>query len=177
MLERGEGHPKQAKLLREDGHLTEVLNTRRTAAIYALFRTSRDLEHRMRVTFTLEGAPMYLGDMGELIRELKRFRQNGGSAVLYGGESADALLSSLQDEIRCATADGPCCPCEWPRSSPCRSPPSADRGRLGCSFCSCKISIHSIDEYSIPDFSVLANRNIVDFHGLCYTAIHRSMRT
>ena len=105
MLERGEGHPKQAKLLREDGHLTEVLNTRRTAAVYALFRTSRDLEHRMRVTFTLEGAPMYLGDMGELVRELKRFRQNGGSAVLYGGESADALLSSLQDEIRCATAD------------------------------------------------------------------------
>ena len=105
MLERGEGHPKQAKLFREDGHLLEVLNTRRTAAVYALFRTSRDLEHRMRVTFTIEGAPMYLGDMGELLRELKRFRQSGGSALLCGGESADALLNSLQDEIRCALAD------------------------------------------------------------------------
>ena len=102
MLERGEGHPKQAKLLREEGYLIPVLNTRRTGAVYALFRTSRDMEHRMRVTFTLEGAPMYLGDMGELVRELKRFRQSGGSALLYGGESADALLQSLQDEIRCA---------------------------------------------------------------------------
>ena len=105
MLERGEGHPKQAKLLREEGYLIPVLNTRRTGAVYALFRTSRDMEHRMRVTFTLEGAPMYLGDMGELVRELKRFRQSGGSALLYGGESADALLGSLQDEIRCAITD------------------------------------------------------------------------
>ena len=105
MLERGEGHPKQAKLLREEGYLIPVLNTRRTGAVYALFRTSRDMEHRMRVTFTLEGAPMYLGDMGELVRELKRFRQSGGSALLYGGESADALLQSLQDEIRCAITD------------------------------------------------------------------------
>ena len=105
MLERGEGHPKQAMLLRESGHLVSVLNTRRTAAVYALFRTSRDIEHRMRVTFTLEGAPMYLGDMGELARELKRFRQASGSALLYGGESADALLESLQDEIRCTIAD------------------------------------------------------------------------
>ena len=48
---------------------------------------------------------MYLGDMGELSRELKRFRQSGGSALLYGGESADALLDSLQDELRCAISD------------------------------------------------------------------------
>ncbi|MBQ9323340.1 MAG: hypothetical protein IJR81_03780, partial [Clostridia bacterium] len=102
MLEREEGHPQQAQLLREDGYLPTLLNTRRTGAVYALFRTSRELEHRMRVKFTLEGAPMYLGDMGELCRELKRFRQTGGSALLYGGESADALLSSLQDELRCA---------------------------------------------------------------------------
>ena len=106
MLERGEGHPKQAKLLREDGHLISVLNTPRTGAIYALFRTCRDMEHRMRVKCTLEGAPMYLGDMGELSRELKRFRQSGGSALLYGGESADALLDSLQDELRCAIGEG-----------------------------------------------------------------------
>ncbi len=106
MLERGEGHPKQAKLLREDGHLISVLNTPRTGAIYALFRTCRDIEHRMRVKCTLEGAPMYLGDMGELSRELKRFRQSGGSALLYGGESADALLDSLQDELRCAIGEG-----------------------------------------------------------------------
>ncbi|MBQ6358307.1 MAG: hypothetical protein IJI97_05040 [Clostridia bacterium] len=106
MLEREEGHPQQAQLLREDGYLPTLLNTRRTGAVYALFRTSRELEHRMRVKFTLEGAPMYLGDMGELCRELKRFRQTGGSALLYGGESADALLSSLQDELRCAVSDG-----------------------------------------------------------------------
>ena len=106
MLEREEGHPQQAQLLREDGYLPTLLNTRRTGAVYALFRTSRELEHRMRVKFTLEGAPMYLGDMGELCRELKRFRQTGGSALLYGGESADALLSSLQDELRCAISDG-----------------------------------------------------------------------
>ncbi len=105
MLERGEGHPQQAKLLREDGHLVSALNTARTGAVYALFRTSRSLEHRMRVKCTLEGAPMYLGDMGELARELKRFRQSGGSALLYGGESADSLLDSLQDELRCAIAD------------------------------------------------------------------------
>ena len=105
MLDREEGHPKQAKLMREDGHLSELLNTRRTAAVYSLFRTSRELAHKMRVKFTLESAPMYLGDMGELVRELKRFRQTGGSALLYGGESADGLLSSLQDEIRCTLAE------------------------------------------------------------------------
>ena len=82
MLDREEGHPKQAKLMREDGHLSELLNTRRTAAVYSLFRTSRELAHKMRVKFTLESAPMYLGDMGELVRELKRFRQTGGSALL-----------------------------------------------------------------------------------------------
>ena len=105
MLDREEGHPKQAKLMREDGHLSELLNTRRTAAVYSLFRTSRELAHKMRVKFTLESAPMYLGDMGELVRELKRFRQTGGSALLYGGESADGLLSSIQDEIRCTLAE------------------------------------------------------------------------
>ena len=105
MLDREEGHPKQAKLMREDGHLSELLNTRRTAAVYSLFRTSRELAHKMRVKFTLESAPMYLGDMGELVRELKRFRQTGGSALLYGGESADGLLQSLQDEIRCTLAE------------------------------------------------------------------------
>ena len=105
MLDREEGHPKQAKLMREDGHLSELLNTCRTAAVYSLFRTSRELAHKMRVKFTLESAPMYLGDMGELVRELKRFRQTGGSALLYGGESADGLLQSLQDEIRCTLAE------------------------------------------------------------------------
>ncbi len=104
MLERGEGHPKQAKLLREEGYLETLADQRRTGAIYALFRTSRQIEHRMRVKFTLETAPMYLGDMGELARELKRFRQSGGCALLYGGESADALMDTLQDELRCARA-------------------------------------------------------------------------
>ncbi|MBQ7278270.1 MAG: transcription-repair coupling factor [Clostridia bacterium] len=110
MLERGEGHSLQEKLMEGEQVLQKLLVRRYTGALYALFRTSREVRHRMQVSFDFTPAPAYLGDMGELIGELKAYRQAGGTALLFGGQSARALMENLQDELRCVLLTAPRAP-------------------------------------------------------------------
>ena len=101
MLERGEGLPAQGELLFGEGYLEKGLNSPRAAAVYSLFRTSPELTHRMRVGFDMESAPAYLGDTGELKKELLRQKRGGQALLLYAGEGAAALGEALEETVPC----------------------------------------------------------------------------
>ena len=90
-LERGEGHRLQSKLLCSADRLAGLLDTPTTAAFYALFRTSGELRHRARISFTVETAPQYLSDFARLMEELTVFRKQRQAVLLYAGEGRQRL--------------------------------------------------------------------------------------
>ena len=98
LLERGEGHPCQKELLLPPGELEKRLSTPRTAVFYSLFRTSPLFQHPFSLKFEGENAPAYLGDMGELKRELKQGQNKGETRLLFAGEGAAFLFRELEEE-------------------------------------------------------------------------------
>ena len=105
-LERGEGHRLQGTLLCSAERLSGLLDTPRTAAFYALFRTCPLLNHHARVSFTAETAPQYLSDFGRLIDELKLMRDRRQAVLLYAGEGRDRVTEQLAAaEVPFASAD------------------------------------------------------------------------
>ena len=95
MLERGEGHRLQAKLLCSSERLGALLDTRCTAAYYALFRTCPALHHHARIGFTAEPAPQYLSDFSRLVEELKRMREQRQAVLLFAGEGFERVREQL----------------------------------------------------------------------------------
>ena len=105
-LERGEGHPMQAKLLLPTDDLEHSLDTSRTAAFYPLFRTCPGFKHRERVGFTAQNAPQYLSDFEQLAAELKQMQQRREAVLLYAGEGQDRVLEQLSTcDIKVASSD------------------------------------------------------------------------
>ncbi len=96
-LERGEGHPSQGKLLIEADALMRRLDTRRSAAYYALFRPYPNFRHRGRVGFTAEPAPAYLNDSEQFSAELKKLLGSRESVLLYVGEAQERMRDVLAD--------------------------------------------------------------------------------
>lgn len=94
-LERGEGHRLQAHLLCSSDRLCSLLDTTRTAAFYALFRTCPALTHRTRISFTAETAPQYLSDFGRLTEELSLLRRQRQSILLYAGDGAARIAEQF----------------------------------------------------------------------------------
>ena len=106
VLERGEGHSCQKKLWREDTGLEDILANRYSAVFYALFRTSRRIEHPVSVKFENANASAYLGDLRELERDIKAGRERGDAFLLYAGEQADRLSEQLADDaLPCTRMD------------------------------------------------------------------------
>ena len=96
-LERGEGHPSQGKLLIEADALMRRLDTRRSAAYYALFRPYPNFRHRGRVGFTVEPAPAYLNDPAQFTSELARLLKAREAVLLYVGEAQERMRDVLAD--------------------------------------------------------------------------------
>ena len=105
-LERGEGHPSQAKLLFSADVIMRALDTGKTAAYYALFRPYQGFTHRARVGFTAEAAPAYLNDAAQFVTELKRLLDAREAVLLYVGEATERMREILSDaDLRVAYAD------------------------------------------------------------------------
>ncbi len=96
-LERGEGHGAQKNLLLPEGMLEKKLSTPRTAVFYSLFRTHPLFRHPVSLRFEGENAPAFLGDMGELKREMLLGQNRGETRLLFAGEGAEALYRELED--------------------------------------------------------------------------------
>ena len=96
-LERGEGHAAQGKLLIESDTLMRRLDTRTSAAYYALFRPYPGFRHRARVGFTAEPAPAYLNDSEQFTAELKKLLASREAVLLYVGEAQERMRDALGD--------------------------------------------------------------------------------
>ena len=94
-LERGEGHSLQASLLMSAERFASLIDSPRTAALYALFRTSPQLTHRARVHFTVEPAPQYLSDFGRLVDELTEMRNKKRAVLLFAGEGYQRITEQF----------------------------------------------------------------------------------
>ena len=105
-LERGEGHAAQGKLLIGADTMMRRLDTRCTAAYYALFRPYSDFKHRARVGFSAEPAPAYLNDSEQFLTELERLLKAREAVLLYVGEAQERLHEILADSrLNIAFAD------------------------------------------------------------------------
>ncbi len=96
-LERGEGHPSQGKLLCGADTVMRRLDTRHTAAYYALFRPYANYRHHARVSFTAEPAPAYLNDSAQFVTELSKLLKSREAVLLYVGEAQDRMRDVLGD--------------------------------------------------------------------------------
>ncbi|MDD3401434.1 MAG: transcription-repair coupling factor [Eubacteriales bacterium] len=106
MLQRGEGLGIQAKLCTPSSQLISKIDTKYSAAFYTLFRTCNLLHHSSQVQFSVQPAPLYMGDMDTLFKELRRQKQNKEAVLLYCGDSRDNLYAQLQNaDVPCAVAD------------------------------------------------------------------------
>ena len=97
-LERGEGHASQGKLLIGADALMKQLDSRRSAAYYALFRPYANFRHRARVGFTAETAPAYLNDAEQFLTELRRLLKSREAVLLYAGEAQERMHDLLDSE-------------------------------------------------------------------------------
>lgn len=105
-LERGEGHSLQKHLLSSASLLTGRLDSPRSAAFYALFRTSPLLKHHSRIRFETEPAPQYLSDFARLSEELGAMRSKKQAVLLFAGEHRDRVEEQLTSAgVPCAKAD------------------------------------------------------------------------
>ena len=105
-LERGEGHPSQGKLLVPADALMKRLDSRRSAAYYALFRPYPNFRHRVRVGFTAEPAPAYLNDSAQFVTELGRLLKAREAVLLYVGEAKERMHDVLDEtDLNVAYAD------------------------------------------------------------------------
>ena len=96
-LERGEGHPSQGKLLCAADAIMRRLDTRHTAAYYALFRPYANYRHHARVSFTAEPAPAYLNDSAQFVTELSKLLKSREAVLLYVGEAQERMRDVLSD--------------------------------------------------------------------------------
>lgn len=107
MLQRGEGLGIQGKLCVPASSLLGRIDTKYSAAFYTLFRTCNRLHHNNQVQFSVQAAPLYMGDTDTLIKELWRLKQNKEAVLLFCGEARDSLYAQLQNaDLTCAAADG-----------------------------------------------------------------------
>jgi transcription-repair coupling factor (superfamily II helicase) len=105
-LERGEGHPSQGKLLIGADAVMRRLDTRKSAAYYALFRPYPNFKHRARVGFSAEPAPAYLNDSAQFLSELDRLLKAREAVLLYVGEARERMKEILADSrLNVAYAD------------------------------------------------------------------------
>lgn len=105
-LERGEGHPSQGKLLIDADTLMRRLDTKDSAAYYALFRPYPNFRHRARVGFTADPAPAYLNDSAQFVSELTKLLKAREAVLLYVGEAQERMRDILGDvKLSVAYAD------------------------------------------------------------------------
>ena len=105
-LERGEGHSLQKQLLSSSALLMRRIDSPRSAAFYALFRTCPLLSHHSTVRFETEPAPQYLSDFGRLSEELLAMRSKKQAVLLYAGEHRERVAEQLASAgVPCAPAD------------------------------------------------------------------------
>lgn len=106
MLTRGEGLAIQGRLLTPAHTLLSKLDSKYSAAFYTLFRTCTQLHHGSQVQFSVQSAPLYMGDTETLFKELRRLKQNNEAVLLYCGDAAENLYAQLQNaDVPCAIAD------------------------------------------------------------------------
>lgn len=106
MLQRGEGLSLQAELIATTAELILKLDSQRTAAFYTLFRPSTQLHHRSQVRCSSQNAPLYMGDINELSKELYRLKSNGEAVIIFAGDNRDSLFEQLSSPtLDCAKAD------------------------------------------------------------------------
>ncbi len=96
-LERGEGHPMQEKLLGRAGALMPLLDTPRTAAVYAMFRSGTLLSNRTRVASSAITPPQYLGNTEQLAADLICQKTNRETVLIYAGEAMARLGEELAE--------------------------------------------------------------------------------
>ena len=105
-LERGEGHRLQQNLLISSDRLGSLLNTPRSAAFFALFRTCPSLTYRSRVSFTAETATQYLSDFSQLSEDLRMMRKKKQAVLIYAGEGQERVKEQfISSGISAAYAD------------------------------------------------------------------------
>ncbi|MBQ2770648.1 MAG: transcription-repair coupling factor [Clostridia bacterium] len=95
MLERGEGLPAQGDLCIPAGSVPGLLFTERTLTAYTLTRPHPAYNPRAIFHFDARPAAVYLGDTGELYRDLNHHVNHGDAILLYAGERADTLFDAL----------------------------------------------------------------------------------
>ena len=128
MLEREEGLPQQAELIRSAQETLGALNTPRTMLLYTLSRTHPQFSPREVVQFLARTAPQYLGSFDELARDIGRWEKNGERVAIFAGEQAERVHDALLDY-------GADVPVQTGFSElPSAGRPALIRGRLGQGF-------------------------------------------
>ncbi|MCL2670437.1 MAG: transcription-repair coupling factor [Clostridiales bacterium] len=106
MLDRSEGHPAQAQLIRDPNALLHQMRAPRAAALYPLFRTGALLQHHSQAQFDAQSPGIYVDDIPALARELLARKQNKDAVLLFCGDALTRVAEQLQNyEIPFAQAD------------------------------------------------------------------------
>ncbi len=98
MLERGEGLPQQAGLLRSAAGSLAALNTPRTLLTYTLSRAHPVFSPREVVQFSARSAPQYLAGFDELARDVALWKKGGETVVVFAGDQAGRVRDALADQ-------------------------------------------------------------------------------
>lgn len=98
MLEREEGLPEQAKLLRGASETLGALNTQNTLLAYTLSRTHPLFSPREVVSFNARSAPQYLANFDELARDLTAWQAGNESVAIFAAEQAGRVADALADQ-------------------------------------------------------------------------------
>ena len=98
-LERGEGDALQGTLQISAGEVMEKLSGPHTAVFYTLTRSHPLFEPREILQIHTAPTSQYMGDMGELVRDLKRWKREGQAVLLLAGDQAQALFDQLKGDF------------------------------------------------------------------------------
>lgn len=101
VLERGEGNAAQAKLELSADKALSLLTGERSLYFYTLNRSHGRFRPRVSAQFLTRPATQYMGDTGELVRDLARWKKAREAVVLFAGEH----LAPFSEQLRDAGAD------------------------------------------------------------------------
>ncbi len=88
VLKNGEGHEKQAELISQPSRIFALLNTSRTAMLFALTRSFPHIRSKSLVKFETRPVPRYIPGDGALADDINIWKKKGFSVLLFAGEHA-----------------------------------------------------------------------------------------
>ena len=97
LLQKGEGHEMQFKLLSPPSAVFAALNRPRTAMLFALTRSFPHIPAKLLVKFETRPVPRYVPGDVTLKTDIALWKQKGCAVLLYAGDHAERLKDMLAD--------------------------------------------------------------------------------